>query len=116
MCVCVCVCVCVQLCLTLCDPIDCSPPGSSVHGISQSRILGQVAISSSRGDLPDPGIKRASPVVTDVFLPLCCLGNPGGGDTPNLNIDQNVIITDIEFGAKDMGLWKENRLIVFWLV
>ena len=28
-----------QLCLTLCDPIDCSPPGSSVHGIPQARIL-----------------------------------------------------------------------------
>ena len=28
-----------QLCLTLCDPIDCSPPGSSVHGIIQARIL-----------------------------------------------------------------------------
>ena len=66
-CVCVCVCVCVlaiQLsvtpwtlcvyvclsvsCLTLCDPMDCSPPGSSVHGILQARILGWVAISFSR--------------------------------------------------------------------
>ena len=34
---------------TLCDPVDGSPPGSSVHGISQSRILEWVAISSSRG-------------------------------------------------------------------
>ena len=34
---------------TLCDPMDCSPPGSSVHVISQSRILRWVAISSSRG-------------------------------------------------------------------
>ena len=42
-------CVCCQLCLTLCDPIDCSPPGSSVHGISQARILEWVAISFSRG-------------------------------------------------------------------
>ena len=32
-----------QLCLTLCDPMDCSPPGSSVHGILQSRILEWVA-------------------------------------------------------------------------
>ena len=32
-----------------CDPVDCSPPGSSVHGISQGRILEQVAISFSRG-------------------------------------------------------------------
>ena len=34
---------------TLCDPIDCSPPGSSVHGILQARILEWVAMPSSRG-------------------------------------------------------------------
>ena len=45
MCVCVCVCVCAQSCLTLCDPMDCSPPGSSVHGISQVRILEWAAVS-----------------------------------------------------------------------
>ena len=48
LCVCVCVCVCVhvnvcvlvtQSCLTLCSPIDCSLPGSSVHGTHQARIL-----------------------------------------------------------------------------
>ena len=38
-----------QPCLPLCDPVDCSPPGSSVHGISQARILEGVAISFSRG-------------------------------------------------------------------
>ena len=52
-CVCVCVCACVclvaQSCLTLCDPMEYSPPGSSVHGISQARILEWVAISFSRG-------------------------------------------------------------------
>ena len=37
-----------QSCLTLCDPMDCSPPGSSVHGIFQARILEWVAISFSR--------------------------------------------------------------------
>ena len=38
-----------QSCLTLCDPMDCSPPGFSVHGILQARILECVAISFSRG-------------------------------------------------------------------
>ena len=38
-----------QLCLTLCDPMDCSPQGSSVHGILQARILEWVAMPSSRG-------------------------------------------------------------------
>ena len=41
--------------------MDCSPPVSSVHGIFQARILEWVAISSP-GDLPDPGVKRVSPV------------------------------------------------------
>ena len=44
-----CVCVPAQLCLTLCDPMDCSPPGSSVHGILQTRILEWVAISIFSG-------------------------------------------------------------------
>ena len=51
-CVCVCVCVCVlvaQLCLTLCDPMDCSPPASDVRGILQTRILEWVAILLSKG-------------------------------------------------------------------
>ena len=46
--VCVCVCVYVlvaQSCLTLCNPVDCNPPGSSVHGILQARILECAAIS-----------------------------------------------------------------------
>ena len=38
-----------QSCLTLHDPMDCSPPGSSVHGILQARILKWVAMPSSRG-------------------------------------------------------------------
>ena len=38
-----------QLCLTLCDPMDCSLPGSSVRGILQARVLEWVAISFSRG-------------------------------------------------------------------
>ena len=51
---CVCVCVCahtksLQSCLTLCDPMDCSPPGCSVHGILQTRIPEWVAMLSSRG-------------------------------------------------------------------
>ena len=47
--VCVCVCVCVWSLPTLCDLIDCSLPGSSVHGIFQTRVLEKVAISHSRG-------------------------------------------------------------------
>jgi len=48
-----------QSCLTLCNPMDCSPPGSSVYGIFQARVLKQVAISFLR-DLPNPRIKPTS--------------------------------------------------------
>ena len=52
-----------QLGLTLCHPMDCSLSGSSVHGISQARILKRVGLAfPPPGDLPHPGIKPTSPV------------------------------------------------------
>ena len=50
-CVCVpeCMSIVAQLCPALCDPMDCSPPGSSVYGISQARMLEWVVIPFSRG-------------------------------------------------------------------
>ena len=48
-----------QPCLTLCSPVDCSPPVSSVHGISQARILDWLPFPPPR-DVPKPGIKPAS--------------------------------------------------------
>ena len=56
---CVFVDLCVQSCLTLCNPMDYSPPGSSVHGIFKARILEQVAISFP-GDFPNPGMELLS--------------------------------------------------------
>ena len=44
-----CACIIAQSYLTVCDPLDCSPPGFSVHGISQARILEWVTAPSSRG-------------------------------------------------------------------
>ena len=41
--------MCAQSCLTLCDTMNCSPPGFSVYGISQAKILEWVANSFSRG-------------------------------------------------------------------
>ena len=77
----VCVRVVAQLCLTLCDPMDCSLPGSSVYGILQARIPQWVAIPTS-GDLPDPGIEPESALSkTCLFIYLfiffgCILRNP----------------------------------------
>ena len=66
---------------TLCNPMDCSPPGSSVHGMFQARKLEWVAISFSR-DLPNPGIEPASvesPALQADSLPLSHLGSPFSG-------------------------------------
>ena len=56
-----------QSCLTVCDPMDHSPPGSSVHGISQAKILEWVAISFSRGSFW-PRIEPASPALAGRFF------------------------------------------------
>ena len=61
--------------LTICDPMDYSPPGSSVHGISQARILEWVAVSFSRGSSPDLEIKPLSPTMQADSLPLSHLGS-----------------------------------------
>ena len=55
--------------LTLCGPMDCSPPGSSVHGISHSCRSGLPF--PSPGDLPDPGIEVTSPALQVNSLRLC---------------------------------------------
>ena len=48
-----------QLCLTLCDPMNCSPPDSTVRGILQTKILEWIAMPPP-GDLPDPGMEAMS--------------------------------------------------------
>ena len=64
-----------QLCSTLCNPMDCSLPSSSVHGISQVRILEWVAISFSRGS-SWPRIKPGSPALAGKFLTAEPPGKP----------------------------------------
>ena len=56
-----------QLYPTLCDPMDFSPPGFSVHGSLQARVLEWVAFPSP-GDLPDTGIKPGSPSLQEDAL------------------------------------------------
>ena len=56
-----------------CNPMNCSLPGSSVHGILQARILEWVAISFSRGT-SDPGIKPRSPALQQMLYQLSYAG------------------------------------------
>ena len=57
-----------QSCPTLCDPMDCSLPGSSVPGILQAKVLEWIAFPSP-GDLPKPGIEPRSPTLQADALP-----------------------------------------------
>ena len=59
--------MCAHLCLTFCGPMNCTPPGFSVHGIFQARILEWVAIWSSE-DLPDPGTEPEAPALAVGFF------------------------------------------------
>ena len=58
-------------CLALCDPMDCSPPGSSAQGILLARILEWVAIPSV-GDLCNPGLRQCK----QLLYPLSPQGSP----------------------------------------
>ena len=65
-----------QLCLTLCDPMDCCPPGSSVHGILQARILEWVAMPSSRESSRPRDRTHISCISRRILYPLSDLGSP----------------------------------------
>ena len=65
-----------QSCPTLCDPVDCSPPGSSVHGILQARILEWVVIPLSKGSSQPRDRTQVSVLWAD-SLPSEPPGKPG---------------------------------------
>ena len=73
-----------QLCPTLCDPMDCSSPGSSVHGILQARLPEWVAMPPP-GDLPDPGIEPVSPTPPARQAGSSLLVPPGKADGEDMN-------------------------------
>ena len=74
-----CISKCAQLCLTFCDPMDCRPPGSSVHSIFWAKILKWVAISSSKLSSQSRGrnhVSYVSCIYRQVLYRQCHLGSP----------------------------------------
>ena len=69
----------------LCDPLDCSPPGSSVHGVIPARILEWAAISSSRGIFPTQGLNLSLLHWQADSLPLRHLGLPRSENCSSIN-------------------------------
>ena len=81
-----------QSCPTPCDPIDCSLPGSSVHGIFQARVLEWVPISFSRGS-SNPGIEPRSPTLQSDCLPAEPPGKPKNTAVGSLSLLQWIFPT-----------------------
>ena len=78
-------CLVAQSCPTLCDPMDCSPPDSTVHGILEARILEWVAISCSRGS-SDPGTEPRSPALAGGFFTTMPPGKPTAAPSPSSSL------------------------------
>ena len=90
-----------QSCPTLCDPMDCSLPGSSVHGIFQARILEWVAISFSSGSSQPRDRTQVSRMVGRCFY---CLSHQGSLQ------EQSGVVTHIRFFA----FHKKAKNLPFW--
>ena len=90
-----------QLCPTLCDPMDCSLPGSSVHGISQARVLEWGAIAFS---------------MQAHSLPLSHQGSPVSRTAPHTKISQLKSINSSEVKKKTCYiLTLESKLLLLWI-
>ena len=77
----------------LCDPVDCSPPGSSVHGILQARTLEWVALSCPPpGDLPNPGIKPRPPAWQEDSSPSEPPRKPKNPGVGSLSLPQGIFL------------------------
>ena len=93
--------------LTLCDPMDCSPPGSSVHGILQARILEQVAISFSRGSSQARDGTRFS-CTAGWLYPLSHQGSP------LTNLDSILKSRDITLPTSSQSYGFSSRNVWMW--
>ena len=81
-----------QLCLTVCDPMDCSLPGCSAHGILQARKLEWETVPLLR-DLPNPGIKPRSCTLQAGSLPSEPPGKPMNTGVGGLSLLQGIFLT-----------------------
>jgi len=93
----VCVCPVAKLCLTLCNPVGCSLPGSSVHGTFQTRILEWVVISSSRGSSWPRDQTCISCIGRWIFYHLSHLGS--------LRKYTEYKSNSLEFGPEHLMIW-----------
>ena len=92
-------CLVAQSCPTLSDPMDCTPPASSVHGVLQARIQEGLPCPPP-GDLPNPGVELRSPAFQADSLPTVPPGKPKNYGVGSLSLLQG-IDQGIELGNWD---------------
>ena len=97
-----------QSCPTLCDPVDCSLPGSSVHGILQARILEWVVHFLLQGIFPIQGSKPGLPHCRQMLYPLSHQGSPY---LANMSHTHTHIHTQIP-NVKELG---ERLCLFIWI-
>ena len=113
-------CMCAQSSLTLCDPMDCSPPGISVHGISSQENWNGLAFPTP-GDLPNPGIEPTSlafPALADRFFTTMPPGKPHsilyGMFYPVWNTWSETVFTDSVVVYVEN--WMPSAIYLYWSV
>ena len=79
-------CLVAQSCLTLCNPMECSPPGSSVHGDSPSKNTWSGLPCLPSGDLPNAGVEPRSPILQADSLPSEPPGKPKNTGVGSLSL------------------------------
>ena len=120
-----CCCLAAKSCSTLWDHLDCSPPGSPVHGVSQAGVQGELPLPSP-GGLPDPGIGPVSPALAGRFFNHWAtweahnygyhLGNEGKSGI-EVGIKRNFKFTwSVLFLEKNEIVWKILNSGQFWIV
>ena len=112
---CAVLCLVAQLCLTLCDPMDCSPPGSSVHGDPPGKNTGVDCPCPPLGDLPSSGPEPRSPLQAD------SLPSEPSEKPKNTGVDSLALLQG-NLGPTQMATFKLNHLfnaltlntVTFW--
>ena len=86
-------CLVAQICLTLCDSMDCSPPGSSIHGNSPEKNTGVGCHALFRGNLPNPRTEPWSPALQVDSLPSETPQKPRNTGVGRLSLLQGIFLT-----------------------
>ena len=106
---CAVLCLVAQSCLTLCDFMGCSLPGSSVHGVLQAKYWSGLPCPPP-GDLPIPGIKPRSPTLQADSLPSEPPGKPRNIRMGSLSILQGIFLTQESIHSLLHCRWILNQL------